>query len=440
MKKRDPRFKPIILALLLLPLFLAAPSLAPKNPGLGDRLMDKAVISGRELRAALGRPIARLRLLAFRGGKPAPIPFQIDERTPAGDYVMTRPGGKTDSDSDHGLLDANDELVFMARDAGEPGDPASLSPSARVEIRLRDPLSGAEGVVYLLAFDQMPPPLAKERYVTYTAKRDCDEVVTPYYTIRLPKNDVFIRDFIIHSAAGGNDKDIMDRIKMRSGVEMLGGAMSILRTEDDFVNEVLGVAAGPVRVIRQTSTRLNLILSLKSPSAVVNGSFFEASFEFPSMLSLPFRMDMVASDASIRQGWDLNHNALGMKFFSNLDPAGVLFDGKMDADERKLAANPNNLYWALVTGAPGTFLFRGVWDHRAPFRARLYYEDDQTRSEPPEEEKGVMGFAYRLDDLLKMGGQKYSFNIENYVTPNFDGNVDRALRVFNHPLTIEVKG
>jgi len=403
-----------------------------------DRVMDQVVIAGVKLPNVRTRPIAQLRLLAFREGRPAPIPFQIDERTPAGEYVMTRPAGVQDRDD--GRLDDNDELVFMARDAGDRGDPKAggLSPTGWDEIELTDPLTGKRAYAYLAFFPSDPPPLSPVSYMQYRETPGSDELATPYYTLRFPKNNVFIRDIMIHPAAGGNGQDFMDRIKMRLAVKVLAGHWSVDRTEENFVSQVLGVARGPVRVIRQTDTRLKIFLNLKSPSAVVNGSFYPCSFQFPSMLSLPFRMDLVASDAVIRQGWDLNRAALDMKFYSNLNPRPVTYDGKMDPAEVELANNPNTLYWALGTGPPGTFMFKGVWDESSPLRVRLYYEDDLSRLEPPEEDPGVMGFAYQLENLLNIGTGRYPFSIVNYIVPDFNGDVPRALRVFDHPLQITV--
>lgn len=403
-----------------------------------DRQMDQVVIAGKDFKKARDHAIANLRLMAFTGGSLKAVPFQIDEKTPDGDYVMKRTDGSVDKDN--GLFDSNDELVFMAKDSGGKGDPGSSGISAESwdEIRLRDPKTGETGWAYLVAFAQDPPALSPIKYMKYEQKAGHDELTSPYYTLHFPKGDVFIRNIMIHTSAGGNGKDFMDRIKMRLGVSVLGGAVSIDRTEEDFANKVLGIIVGPVRIIRQTETRLVLIFSLKSPAAIVNGSFYPSKFEFPSMLSLPFRMDLVASDAFLRQGWDLNKNAIGMKFYSNLCPGGVTFDGKMSPEETRLAQGKGTLLWSMCSGPQGTFIFRGAWDMSSPIKALLYYEDDRTRLEPPENEPGVMGFAYMIEDLLKMGGEEYPFNIENYVVPNYDGDIERALRVFDHPLEFKI--
>jgi hypothetical protein len=202
---------------------------------------------------------------------------------------------------------------------------------------------------------------------------------------------------------------------------------------------VLGHLQGPVRVMRQTETSLVLLLSLKTPAAVVTGSFYPACFQFPSVLSMPFRMDLIASDAYIRQGWDMNKNALGFKFYSNLNADPVLMDGKMDAAEQKLASNRDTLRWGIFAGPAGTFVFKGIWDmDNSPIKAVLYYEDDLAKPEPPENEPGITAFAYRLENLLKMGDKAYPFNIVNYVVPNFDGDIQKVLNVYDKPVEVKV--
>ena len=71
---------------------------------------DPVEVPGSALPDLAGAPIADLALYAFDGSAWSPIPFQIDERDGANTYVA----------NEDGLLDANDVLVFMARDLGSP--------------------------------------------------------------------------------------------------------------------------------------------------------------------------------------------------------------------------------------------------------------------------------------------------------------------------------
>ncbi|MCX5859729.1 MAG: hypothetical protein NT056_07515, partial [Proteobacteria bacterium] len=90
------------------------------------RTEDFVVAYGKVLRKNLGEDIGQLGLFAFHEGKLVPIPFQIDEINQEGEWVLTQvpptlagEGLKPEHDEDDGNLDENDELAFMARDAGD---------------------------------------------------------------------------------------------------------------------------------------------------------------------------------------------------------------------------------------------------------------------------------------------------------------------------------
>ena len=112
------------------------------------RVEDFVLVQGKILKKNLGRDIGQMGLLAFHEEKPVPIPFQIDERNPDGDWVLTQvppelknTGLKPERDDDNGLLDGNDELAFMARDAGDRIGKEYYPPGilAADEIMIRDP-------------------------------------------------------------------------------------------------------------------------------------------------------------------------------------------------------------------------------------------------------------------------------------------------------------
>ena len=118
----------------------AAMPAAPRAISALDRVEDPVVIIGAQLPALSGVPLNELVLYAYRGGDWQAVPFQIDEVSISGTYVI----------SDDGLLDANDELVFMAADAGDqvsaaiwPADPQARL-NSRYAITVSDPLSASQ--------------------------------------------------------------------------------------------------------------------------------------------------------------------------------------------------------------------------------------------------------------------------------------------------------
>ncbi|MBI3726482.1 hypothetical protein HY251_21370, partial [bacterium] len=108
-----------------------------------------------------------MRALACREGKLVPIRFQVDARTPQLNYAWT---SGEEATKDRGRIDDDDEIVFMARDAGDRASPAllDLPGTQRQEVELQDP-SGGRAWVYLVAWpdpEHEPPERATGSYVS----------------------------------------------------------------------------------------------------------------------------------------------------------------------------------------------------------------------------------------------------------------------------------
>ena len=86
----------------------AATAVAPTAIG---RSHDPVIVPGADLPGFDQVPIDELRLYVFDGAAWQPIPMQIDERVVVSNTAVY-------TTFEDGLLDANDELVFMGHDAG----------------------------------------------------------------------------------------------------------------------------------------------------------------------------------------------------------------------------------------------------------------------------------------------------------------------------------
>src|SRR5205807_4993221 len=81
------------------------------------RTEDWVIVPGKELPRLKGKHKDKVRLYAQKNGSLQPIPYQVDEKTPEGGYCFTEgPADKLVKDVDDGLIDDNDEVVFMAKD------------------------------------------------------------------------------------------------------------------------------------------------------------------------------------------------------------------------------------------------------------------------------------------------------------------------------------
>jgi len=236
-------------------LSLALPPEAAAHPYDEIVAVQPVVLTGADLPDLLGAPIGEI--WAYRydaaAGSFGQVPVQVDERIvydltqgqyPIPVYELTYDwfGG------DDGLLDGDDEVAFMARDAGDRApDTEVWVPGAddlRVEVRLRDPLSGNVGWVYLFT----SPGLADEdptfSYVSYMApdpETGIADLETPTYRIG------FEGRWLLTRLEVGAGPDLLDRLKVR-GYGLVGE-----QTEQGYeeTSHMLGAYAGKVRAVRE---------------------------------------------------------------------------------------------------------------------------------------------------------------------------------------------
>jgi len=174
---------------------------------------DQIIVAGRTLPAALGWPIAQVRAFRFTQGKVVAVPFQIDEKLKNGKYALT---AGNDRQTDDGLFDDNDELVFMAFDTGDQGDKSALpnKPTAVVELTVSDPADGGKAWVYLARYETAAPALSTGDYVVYDNTRTF--IDTLRYQMGFHQQALLsIGHLSVKPAGGGDNSDIVDRLKVR---------------------------------------------------------------------------------------------------------------------------------------------------------------------------------------------------------------------------------
>lgn len=402
------------------------------------RTMDPVIVTGAQLAPVKGRRIADMRLYASNNGKFMPVPYQIDERDKNDAYVFS---GK--KDNDNSSLDANDELVFMASDAGDRAAKKAWpkGTASGVEITVTDPVDGGKAWAYLLVF--------KKGHVTQPSKIDyvkClngdREIDAANYYLRFAKNAPIAFDRLtIKKAGGGPGRDVLDRLKIRFHAETMVG-ITVDRNEEEFTADLIGVIDGPVRVIRSTSNRMILFGKLPTPSAVSEQIFYNALFEFPIIINVPVNLDMFLKNTWLRvtSESEFPNDTI---FYNENNMSPVAIDGVMTPAEKSL--NLGSYDWQVVAGnAPpntGAWVNRLLFDRKkTPASVRLYYMDDANVKDPPEEKPGQIGnLGYQIKDVERLGAgqhllRTYMYNLKSYKP----GQETQALNILDKPLKVSV--
>ncbi len=361
-------------------------------PGGLSRTLDPVLIPGAQLKTFAGKPIVSLRLYAARGGQLVPVPFQIDERNRDGEYVLTE-GPEKSQDEDKGLLDANDELVFMAMDLGERFQGADNLPDAdfRKELIVRDPLDGKRAYAYLYYFPANPPPRSSTDYVIYDAATD--ETRTRTFAIGFDRKIKFainrIRTRLEDGSYSENRTDIM---KIRMTAKVMG--LEITRDQTDFSSTLGGWIDGPVRVVKYSGMNVRLVAFLRSPKLWNYAFFYPYVFSYDFAVKTPFAIPKVTSSFKLVAGIDFT-DARGAEMFSTGFPKPYVVSGNpRNPDLAAVNAGGYSSGFIAVKYLGMHFLTRIITPKDVPLIPDIYLVDDPEHEDPPENFKGAMPGLY----------------------------------------------
>lgn len=305
------------------------------------------------------------------------IPFQIDE--------VNNANGKYEPED--GVIDANDELVFMARDAGSPAEgDGNFAPEAGVDrrwkIEVHDPLSATTAYVYL--FKKTGNEAEVDGYMGYTADAagaGADTILTSGYVQGHGQTGWIESVQIVQNGSIG--ADIVDRQKLR-----VKGTIRIPFFNQEYeANEAeslefdsVRVQVGPVRIFRRLFLRLIPPFQGLPP---IHADLEFQYFPYSSIVSaknaeIDSAIANLAGIELIRQSIDLNAQATGMQFYNDSNLVGITVDGVADTPKRGIPVSPEIAFLA-VNGAQGMLLniieVPALGDSQ-----QLYYHDDASGS------------------------------------------------------------
>jgi len=396
------------------------------------RRYDVVEVAGAHFRGLGGTPLGRLGLLAFRGGRAAPIPFQIDEKR--GRKIALDQGKEPTQDDKPGVLDAEDLLVFLPCDAGERA-PAGASPDGAREIRLEDPLTHAVGFVYLLADEH--PVASDRRYVRYDAGNDF--VGTARYRIGMVS--ALPNYFALVAPDGTVGPDLIDGLRLRAEARLKADLAHWTLNEGQGEHELIAWKAGPVRVIRRSRHQVVVGLGIHLTAGLANTFFYPHHVYGPGSLKLPFSPGILFREITAYGAID-GRDLRGWRYIAQGTPAGgFAIDGHMDDAEHAFDSSGD---WFVLTHGEDAILFvtRMSENLRHGITLKLLYRDDATRPNPPERVPGTVPLAgYEGSGVEKLPGGRYTFALHIFTLEHYHGGDERpVLAQLDAPLAVSVDG
>ncbi len=356
----------ILLYLSLLSALLITPLGNVEAEGIDSR-MEPVVLTGANIPDFIGTSVDEIWVYMYTGGSWVQIPFQIDERNDL--------NGSYFHGAQNGLLDENDEIVFMPFDCGDAATMSTTvlySDPLRYEIEVTDPLDSSKNYAYIFTSSILQKEFTDD-YADYNPTSRTINATD--YTLGFDNAIVGIVDELrIDPNIGGDNADLLDQRKFRFQIPTL--PFPTQYEEDDFTYELVGFRNGPVRVILQVS------FYIKEMDFFVNMK--NTLFAYKSYSNSILTMSANTTMDFVRISSDYLGSSIPMTYYdSNMNLLAI--DGVSDSPSSTDAPT-----WTEVTGSHGTIVAVGNISELEGTQF-LHYEDDQSAVDPPESEAGQYG-------------------------------------------------
>ncbi|MDR2591971.1 MAG: hypothetical protein LBC59_04095 [Chitinispirillales bacterium] len=265
---------------------------------------DPIVIAGKNIPRLLGKPIASIVVL---NGSGTAIPFQIDEVTKDGEYVLDK-GESPNVKEGNGVLNEQDEIAFLWNDADAVDAEAGVNKGIGTNINNNDIDSNIKTTITLtrgkekrtvtVVFDPTSSlPRSPRSYIGYN--HNTGRVATEYYYADFAKDRFhFVRAGVMDFTSN-KYVDLTNELRVEILLKTLFGLIPIRYGEGDLVCFVRRYKVGPIRLIRRGDFHLNLGFGVKGSRAAVNQICYPKVVKVPVYVHLPIRFRNLFSQAHI---------------------------------------------------------------------------------------------------------------------------------------------
>ncbi len=332
----------------------------------------------------------------------APIPWQLDERDAGGRWALGQ-GPDANPDVPLAVVDDNDEVVWMAADAGRRAQPDEL-PAASCAIEIEQRVGVDTAWIYGVAL-AAPAPRASQAYVAYDP--DADRITGEAYAIGFAAATP--RFFAARDPDGQLGPNLLDRLKVRASARLLG-LIPLGRDEDDILYDFGAWHAGPVRVLRREYQWVRLTPWLRTPIFETETIATRDALTLPVRLRLNFPPTRFFAAIEVQAALDFR-DLRGWGVRTAATAPAIVGSGAVRIDQM-----PGD--WLLLDGPSATLalgLVRGP-SLASTHTAFLYREGDG--EEPPEAAPGEWpAVGYRLTEWSEVDRGDHWFAAETYALP-----------------------
>jgi hypothetical protein len=394
------------------------------------RFGDVVRVAGSDLRMFGGTRLDHLALIACEHAHCRPIPFQIDQRDAAGNWVLDQ-GPEPNAAQASGVLQKTDLLLFMAADAAQRASRADLPPATEAaEITIVDPASHDIRWAYFVRYSRIAPR-SDASYVDYDPGKDRARGAQVSLGFRNGVPDYLALNG--KTAAGPN---LLEGLKVRATASFLWGLIRFSRDENDLTTQFVAWHKGPIRVIRRQRQWVRIGWGIRSPTFGSYTYFYRDFAELPVSLRLNFPPRYFFGDIAVETVLDFG-DLSGWSLLAPSLPKAIEIKGAMTPQKRALNELADS--WFAVLGPQITLIQTlDVSPSLSSVRRHLLYRESAT-PHPPEVVAGERpGIGFRLDRWDRVGAGLHQLESVSYALP--PGVDPRAFMVSrNTPLHVIVQ-
>lgn len=409
----------------------------PERPGDGRRTLerphDPVVVSTRELAAIGSRETASLRLYRFEGDRPVPIPVQFDPRDRAGDVVVSAPR--------EFAFDDDDEMVFMADDAGDrrPVGPPPAGWEQALEIELRDPRSpGARAWAYLARVPRTAPAPVFEPYVSFDVS--AQQARSAYYQVEYAPARNYFTGVRVRRWLDGQVARLARRTRMRGSptFTLPFRELTLDFTEQNAIVELDGVRTGPVRAVRRARLWVELGRFFPDlPGGTAYTYHYRTAYLTPSRVSFSWLVLKALRDFHFENLIEFAAEAMPLVYFDPTRATGVV----LDRGTTSALQTTDDVDWWVHSSDAGTMLHAFVippqWREWGITRGTVArFERDPAENEP------VLAAGYTLHRMTRLReAGTFELLLASIVLPRrFEpGDEAPALAMLRAPLEVSIR-
>ncbi|MDX1694927.1 MAG: hypothetical protein R3208_14265 [Ketobacteraceae bacterium] len=370
-------------------------------------------ISGKDVPNALGVDISELSLAAIIDDVLEPVPYQIDEYNTGGAIYFENWDVPIDGTKD--LMDPNDKLLFMFKDAGPRKEKHHFVDGELVaEIQLTDK-KGIKRYAYLLRHSKLR---SQEQYVRYSS--ELAQVETDFYSLTYDKeNHLKWIDFTARNFVGEPPLDSM-KIRMEGGLVTPITQTSL--DNDEFVALPIGEVTGPIRSTTQLKVTLWL-MNLPILKISLQLHHYPKAMLYDVRVLMPSVRRKLLVDPVLTLSTEGN-KLLGATMRTALGPKnGGIVDGVIDATEQQMIESginqTQNWIWASTQrNLDLVAFFNFLGDTNEPIALQLL--DSFDNEDPPERFVGQLpNLGYKILNFPQSGF--FGFVVSIYLDQGFEG-------------------